>query len=133
MRRRRSKKLAVSCVRLVRDHIVGGSWLALIALALNLAISFAHFHAIGGQEREGLVVAASSSDGGWIGCDDGGLADNFCPICMATLAVANAVASTPPVLPHPVAHALIDRATGPIFAFFESSRAAFQSRAPPVS
>jgi hypothetical protein len=120
-------------VRLVRDHIGAGSWLALIALALNLAVSFAHIHAIGGQERHGLVVAVSSSDGGWSGHDDGGLAHNLCPICIATMAVANAVPSTPPVLPHPVAHALIDRTTGPVFAFFESSRAAFQSRAPPVS
>ena len=116
----------------VRDHIKLGSWLALIALAMNLAMSFAHLHVVGGQTRDTLVAAISSSDGGQTGHDDGGLAD-LCPICLATMAIANAVASTPPVLPHPVAQVLTDRTIETIFAFFESPRPAFRSRAPPVS
>ena len=116
----------------VRDHIRLGSWLALIALALNLAMSFAHLHVVGGQERDALVAAVSSSDRGQTGHEGGGLAD-LCPICLATMAIANAVASTPPVLPHPVAQVLTDRTIETVFAFFESPRAAFRSRAPPVS
>src|SRR5262249_33006507 len=105
---------------------------ALIALALNLAMSFAHLHVVGGQERDALVAAVSSSDRGQTGHEGGGLAD-LCPICLATMAIANAVASTPPGLPHPVAQVLTDRTIETVFAFFESPRAAFRSRAPPVS
>jgi hypothetical protein len=50
-------------MRLFRDHIRLGSLLALIALALNLALSFGHIHAIGGGQRNLLVTAVASSDG----------------------------------------------------------------------
>jgi hypothetical protein len=116
-----------------RDHIRQGSLLALIALALNLALSFGHIHAIGGGQRNGLVAAVAPSDGGRTGHDDNGLADDRCPICMGASALANALASAPPALAHPSAYTLADGTAQPVVAFFESPRAAFQSRAPPVS
>ena len=45
--------------------------LTLIALALNLALSFDHLHAIGGGSRNALVSALT-------GHHDGGLTDDRC-------------------------------------------------------
>ena len=115
------------------DHIRQGSLLALIALALNLALSFGHSHAIGGGQHNGLVAAVAPSDSGRTDHHDQGLADDRCPICMAASAIANALASAPPALAHPCAYTLYDGTAAPAVAFLESSRAAFQSRAPPVS
>jgi len=116
-------------MRLLRDNIRLGSWLALIALALNLALSFGHIHAIGSDQRRVQVSTVTSSHGG----QTGNHADDLCPTCMAIIAIANAVAPTPPVLPHPIADVLVDRATEPVLVFFKSPRAGFQSRAPPIS
>ena len=120
-------------MRLFRDHIGLGSWLALIALTLNLALSFGHIHAIGGHERNALVAAVASSDGGKTGHHDDGLVDDRCPICMAASAIGNALAATAPALPHPVAYAWVDRAIEPTLAIVERPQAAFRSRAPPIS
>ena len=120
-------------MRLFRDHIGLGSWLALIALALNLALSFGHIHAIGGHQRNALVAAVAPSDGGQTGHHNDGLADDRCPICMAASAVGTALAASAPALPHPVAYVLVDRSVDPTLAFVEQPKAAFRSRAPPIS
>lgn len=120
-------------MRLFRDHIRQGSWLALIALVINLGLSFGHIHAISGGQRNALVVAVAAADGGQPGQHDDGLADDRCPICMAASAFGNALAAAAPALPHPVAHVLVDRAVEPTLAFVEQPKAAFRSRAPPIS
>ena len=120
-------------MRLFRDHIRLGSWFALIALALNLVLSFGHIHVIGGHERNALVTVVEKSDGGQTGHHNDGLADDRCPICMAASAIGTALAASAPVLPHPVAYVLVDRAVEPTIAFVEQPKAAFRSRAPPIS
>jgi hypothetical protein len=120
-------------MRVIRDHIGLGSWLALVALALNLALSFGHFHAVGGHEVEILVAAVAPSDGGQTGHHDDGLAGDYCPICMAAVALANSLTAAPPQLPHAVAYTLVVRAAEPVLALAEQSKAAFRSRAPPIS
>jgi hypothetical protein len=120
-------------MRLFRDHIGLGSWLALIALALNLALSFGHFHAIGGGQRNALLATVAPSDDGRTGHHNDGLADDRCPICTAAGAIATALAAAAPALPYPVAYLLVDRAVEPTLAFAEQPKAAFQSRAPPIS
>ena len=124
-------------MRWVRNTIRQGTWLALIALALNLGLSFGHFHAIDGKfSGRGIapVVASiwSSDDGQKPGNTDDH-ADYLCPICMAATAMASAHASTPPSLPQPLANASIDRTIEPALVLVELPRAAFQSRGPPIS
>jgi hypothetical protein len=117
-----------------RSHTSHGSLLALIALVLNLVLSFGHIHAIIGGQRNGLIATAVTPfDGGQTGHHDDGLADDRCPICKATSVLANALASGPPAMAHPIAHIAVDRTAELAVAFFEPSRTAFQSRAPPVS
>jgi len=75
-------------MRWFRDTLRQGSWLALIALAINLGLSFGHIHAIGGKvSRPGLAALAasvSSPDDGERQRQPGdGHADYLCPICMA--------------------------------------------------
>ena len=124
-------------MRWFRDHIRQGSWLALVALAINFALAFGHIHASDGtgSERAGLLVAAIAR---WMAI---GLkttppttdADDLCPICMAAAAMGTALAPTPPALPVEFADAAIDHAIEHTVAIPHAPRAAFQSRGPPIS
>jgi hypothetical protein len=125
-------------MRWFRDTIRQSTWLALIALALNLGLSFGHFHAIDGKDfGRGIAPVAASigspDDGERQGNSDDSRADYLCPICKAATAMASAHASTPPSLPQPLDNASIDRTIEPALVLVEPPRAAFQSRAPPTS
>jgi hypothetical protein len=124
-------------MRWFRDNSRQGSWLALIALAINLALSFGHFHAFDGKVVSGgplakLVSALVHDDGGTPvhPGDDG--TDTLCPICMASSAIAAALLSTPPALPAEFAVSAIGPPITRDFARIERPRVAFQSRGPPL-
>ena len=125
-------------MRWFRDTIKQGSWLALIALAINLGLSFGHFHAIDGKvSGRGIAAVAASTaspdDGQKHGIPGEGHADYLCPICMAATAMASGLTSTPPALPLEFANVAIDRPIERVLVFVEPPRAAFQSRGPPIS
>jgi S1-C subfamily serine protease len=121
-------------MRWFRDTLKQGSWLALIALAINLGLSFGHFHAIDGEvSGGGIATVAASIASPDQGHPDHGHADYLCPICMAATAMASALVSAPPALPLEFADVTIDRAIPPVFARVEPPPAAFQSRGPPIS
>ena len=124
-------------MRWFRDTIRQSTWLALIALAINLGLSFGHFHEIDGKVsgRGTAAVAASiaSDDGQRQGNSDDSHADYLCPICMSATAMANALTSTPPSLSLDLANVTIDRTIEPALVLVEPPRAAFQSRGPPIS
>jgi hypothetical protein len=126
-------------MRWFRDNIRQGSWAALIALAINLALSFGHVHAIDGNSlgyRAGALVAAVTAPG-----DDEHRpdqpgdehADYLCPICLASTAMASALAPSPPVLRVEFVSGAIDHAIESTLAVVQPRRAAFQSRGPPIS
>jgi hypothetical protein len=123
-------------MRWFRNTIGQGTWLALIALAINLGLSFGHFHAIGGKASgHGIAAAASIAspdDGQKQGAPDHNHADYLCSICMAATAMANALASTPPALPLEFATVSMSRTIEPVL-LVELPRAAFQPRGPPIS
>ena len=125
-------------MRWFRDTLRQGSWLALIALAINLGLSFGHFHAIHGKVSGGGIAAvaaslASPDDGQKPTNPDDSHADYLCPICMAATAMASALASAPPVLPLEFADVTIDRTSASVLVLVEPPPAAFQSRGPPMS
>jgi hypothetical protein len=125
-------------MRWFRDTLRQGSWLALIALAINLGLSFGHFHAIDGKlSGRGIATAAASivstEHGHKQGHPDHGHADYLCPICTAATAMASAQAPAPPTLPLQFANVTIDHAIEPVFGLVEPAPAAFQSRGPPIS
>src|SRR5690349_6608680 len=125
-------------MRWFRDHIRQSAWVALIALAINIALSFGHVHALNGDGRgthSGVLVTAivSSEAGQTQGHPEDGNADYLCPICVAAAAMASTLASTPPAVTVEFAFATINRTVEPVPARFEQQRAAFQSRGPPIS
>jgi len=125
-------------MRWFRDHIRRGAWLALLALAINVSLSFGHIHAIDGkglQHRLASQMAAvvSPDDGQTQGHHDGDGTDLLCPICMAARAVGHALASAPPALPLALAESPINLTIAPVLAVPQSPRAAFYSRGPPIS
>jgi len=124
-------------LRWFRTNLQKGTWLALLALTINLALSFGHVHAIAkgtGSDRITLTASGVSQTGTPAqGHDNDGLADDLCPICMAAHAIGNAVASTPPSLPvqFAIGQVVLEHAALPARTVLK--RAAFQSRAPPLS
>jgi hypothetical protein len=125
-------------MRWFRNTIRQGTWLALIALALNLGLSFGHFHAIDAKASgRGIAAVAASiaspDDGDRQGNSDGGHADYLCPICMSATAMANALTSTPPSLSLDLVNVTADRTIESALVLVEPPRAAFQSRGPPIS
>ena len=121
-------------MRWFRDHIRHGSWLALVAVAINFALAFGHIHAFEGtgSERAGSLVAAVHGDLTQHHPADH-QADHLCPICMAAAAMGTSLAPTPPALPVEFADAAIDHTIKHIVAVPRAPRAAFQSRGPPIS
>jgi hypothetical protein len=117
------------------DNVRHGSWLALVALAINFALSFGHVHVAGHASERGAIVAALGLSGQSKvpGHTDDGQADYLCPICIASSAIANGLASAPPVLPLQLEATTLDRTIEPVRFVVALPRAPFQSRGPPVS
>jgi Protein of unknown function (DUF2946) len=124
-------------MRWFRDNVRHGSWLALLALVINLGLSFGHFHATDGRCADSglisLITAASSDTGRTQGHPGDTQADDLCPICAAVSAMASALASAPPVLKVELAGFSLDRPIESALVFAERPTAAFQSRGPPIS
>ena len=113
-----------------RSSVKYGARVALFALAVQLGLSFGHFHPIAAQAAPSIQstqqLPAPSPDSDQH-------PDDFCAIC-AVMAMANAVLlATPPVvlLPHPVNFSYVTADAE--FVRVAPVRVAFQPRAPPVS
>jgi Protein of unknown function (DUF2946) len=125
-------------MRRVRSNIKCASWIALFALVIQLGLSFGHFHALDGTSSEygllRLVAATAAPNGDQSPNHPADRHDDyFCPICMAATAIGHALASASPALPIEFAQASIDRAIESGVVRPDPQRAAFQSRAPPIS
>src|ERR1700745_3351819 len=126
-------------MRWFRDNLGQGSWLALLALVINLGLSFGHVHAIEAKRSgHGLslvaqVAAAALHHKQTQGHPGDGQADYLCPICTAAAAMASPLASVPPVPRIAFAGIHVDRPIESILAIAEPPTASFQSRGPPIS
>jgi hypothetical protein len=128
----------------LRSNIRHGSRLALLALALQFALSFGHFHAGAAQAapavQSGSADSLSAAD--TAGEDTQQPASNHdsdqqqgdvCAIC-AVLALANTMLfAAPPLLLLPQAIEILYLSTDAEFIHLNSVRVAFQPRAPPIS
>jgi hypothetical protein len=125
-------------MRWVRSNIKCASWIALFALVIQLALLFGHFHAVDGTSSEHgllrLVAATAAPNGDESPNHPADRHDDYlCPICMAATAIGHALASASPALPIEFAQASIDCAIESGVVGPDPQRAAFQSRAPPIS
>lgn len=114
-------------MRAVRAHLRGGAIVALLALALQLALSFGHSHPVAAPSA-GIATASvvSHSQGG-----PDGIASDECDIC-ATIALAGSVVhAEAPVLPVPAAFAPAPSPRRATAAVRTATFVAFNSRAPP--
>jgi hypothetical protein len=120
-----------------RHHIIHSASLALIALAINFALSFGHIHLDGlpgGKVMAGVLVSAlTHQDDGQTNKHHQADPDDFCPICMAGAALGTGIAASPPVLIVQFAEAAIERPFEAVVSVLQSHRTAFQSRGPPIS
>jgi hypothetical protein len=122
-------------MRWFRKHTRHGSWLALVALVINLMLAFGHVHAVGGKAPDGVLSVAIAGAGG----DQNrhhpsdSHPDYLCPICMATAVMGNGLPPTHPALPVEFADARIDHPIDHFRFLLQPPRAAFESRGPPIS
>jgi hypothetical protein len=123
-------------MRWFRKHIGHGSWLALVALAINFTLAFGHVHGLDGHDSERpLILAMVAGDSGQSQKHHPAdhHADYLCPICMAVAIMGNGLASTPPALPIELAETRIDRPIYQLVSAPQPPCAGFQSRGPPLS
>jgi hypothetical protein len=106
-----------------RDNIKQGSWLALLALAINICLSFGHFHASAGKhvapDFSSLIAPVTYVSDEAKGHAGGSQPDDLCPVCIAVSAIASGVASTPSTLPDKFAGSRPDRQPEALFVFAE--------------
>ena len=134
-----------------RSNIKHGSRLALLALAIQFALSFGHFHGVA-QAAPAIQSSQTQSNAAYArdllapdtvsqagqqhpasDRDSDQHPNDPCAIC-AVMALANAVLfATPPVLLLPQAVEFLYLTTDAEFVHLNSARVAFQPRAPPIS
>jgi hypothetical protein len=116
-----------------RKHVKSGSGLALLALAIQFALSFGHFH--GEMLRAAPVLQAALTD---VGVQSPADRDTDrhgtdCAICAVLSLANNFLSVSAPLLALPQTVALVPPASRAEFAHLSSVHTAFQSRAPPAS
>jgi Protein of unknown function (DUF2946) len=111
-----------------------GSWLALVALAIQLAVSFGHVHFDAGRRTDpgfaviGSGAQAAKSAGTSQTGDDG---DDYCAVCASIYLAANSFVPQAPPLPVPPVSKVIEHFDRTAVILVSPRRAPFQSRAPP--
>ncbi|MFZ5739906.1 hypothetical protein BJ123_14515 [Rhodopseudomonas thermotolerans] len=117
----------------VRTNIRWGARLALIALALQFALSFGHIHV---HDLERAAIAETASVTGPTTPDSDhhpGGATDLCAVCAVVAMAGSALDAAPPTLPQQQAHAFHYRLSEAGSAEPSSPSGAFQPRAPPLS
>ena len=116
-----------------RKHVKSGSRLALLALAIQFALSFGHFHAeiarAAPAMQAGLAEAAAPSPAD----QDSDRHNADCAICAVLSLANNFLFAAPPHLDVPQVAGLLRLASGAEFTHAGSPHPAFRSRAPPLS
>jgi hypothetical protein len=132
-----------------RSNIRGGARLALLALALQFALSFGHFHALAAPPAgasQSALPRATVADAGGLAVESQGASKpapakhdsdqrgpDGCAICAVMAMASTVLFSSPPILLLPEAVEFLYRTTDAEFAHLKSAGTAFQPRAPPAS
>ena len=136
-----------------RKHLKHGSRLVLLALAIQFALSFGHFHGTAaaqaapavqsGVADADLAIAATlaaqvahsepTQPQQPAGHDDDQHTANVCAVCAVLSLANNFLFAAPPLLELPQAVELLHLTTGAEFAHLGPLHPPFRSRAPPVS
>ena len=125
-----------------RSNIKHGSRTALFSLAIQLVLSFGHFHGLAAQAASAVGSSAALSGAPAVApapqplpsnSDSDQHPNDACAIC-TVMAMANTVLfATPPLLLLPQAVEFLYLTTDAEFVHLNAVRVAFQPRAPPIS
>jgi hypothetical protein len=115
----------------VRSNIRLGARVALFAFAVQFALSFGHFHAIAVQAAPSIQSVQQQLPA--TSPDPDQQPGDICAVCAVIALAGTAVAAATPALPLPQAVELPRQTTETAFLHLHAARAAFQSRAPPLS
>jgi hypothetical protein len=112
------------------------SWLALAAMALQLALSFGHIHLeklANGSVIARMTASEASSSQQNPAQHPANEADDYCAICATIHLASSSFLPDAPLLPGPFASRTIEHFGNFNFILVSPRRAAFQSRAPPLA
>lgn len=106
-------------------------WVALLALVLQLGLSFGHVHGLDAEPSG--KAAASVAHGGTNPSkpDTGDHDDDYCAICAIMAMLSGAQTASAPALASPISLASAETAASPETIDIASTPSAFRSRAPP--
>jgi hypothetical protein len=113
-----------------------GSSLALVALAIQLALSFGHVHLDAVQSTDPAVAAISPgahSAKSLLAQQPGQDGDDYCAICASIYLASNSFVPSAPLLPVPSVSHSVEHFDHGAAVFISPRRLAFQSRAPPLA
>jgi hypothetical protein len=117
-----------------------GSWLALLALAFQLVVSFGHVHldrgaALPGHSSVLLGDASGGTDAASLPAGDEApaIADDYCAICALIHLAGTAVAAEPPSLPLRAVFGRTFAESAVEFGLTAQDHALFAARAPPLA
>ena len=127
-------------MRWFRSRLRLGSYLALFALAFQLAVSFGHVHL---ERIAPPSVGASALANAQPSADDlnapsnptgrEGLADDHCPICTLIHLAGTLMPAEMPLLPMPAVFGRLRLEVAAEFDLTASHAALFRARAPPIA
>lgn len=127
----RFRRKAFVGMKWFRSNIRQGARLALLALVIQYALSFGHFHAIAVQAAPAVQSALQQLPAS--NHDSDRHPGDACAIC-AVLALVNTTSlAAPPVLPLPQVAEATWQTADTASVYLNSRRGAFQPRAPPLS
>jgi hypothetical protein len=113
-----------------------GAYLALVALALQIVLSFGHVHlssvsdaALSATTHRVTLTQAQTQPPAQNPSGD----DDYCAICASIFLVSTSFTPAPPVLPVPAAFQPIEHSFDNARDLAEPRHPAFQSRAPPAA
>ena len=117
-------------MRWFRANLQIGARLAMFALTLQVALSFAHIHLNTFAHATPGLTSSTQPDPS-APTQPGGDADNYCSICAAMHITANSFLPKVPVLPIPFVSQPVGHSNPAAAVFIARRHASFQSRAPP--
>jgi hypothetical protein len=130
----------VTTMRWFRSRSRLGAYLALFALAFQLAVSFGHVHleriapvSAGASALAGAPPSADDLNGPSNGAGREDLADDCCPICTLIHLAGALVPAEMPSLPQPAVFGRLRLEAAAEFDLTASQATLFRARAPPIA
>jgi DUF2946 family protein len=109
-----------------------GGWVALVAIALQLALAFGHVHH-DAYSHASEIAALTVADRGEPASPAAPHDHDYCAICTVLSLLSGAQGAAPPALPVPAATAAVAVVAEPERVHAAELCPAFQSRAPPFA